>query len=48
MNDHEQKLRNRLEEHREYLQRLADMDVSASEDARRALAILEGAEEGQS
>lgn len=46
--DREEQLRDRLEEHREYLQKLADMDVPASEDARLALAILDGAEGGQS
>lgn len=45
--DREEKLRTQLEEHRKYLQKLADMDVPASEDARRALAILDG-EGGQS
>lgn len=41
-------VRERLEEHRETLERLADMDVPASKDAKRALALLEKYEEGQS
>ena len=36
----EEEIRNRLEEHRAYLEKLAEMDVPASQDAQRALEFL--------
>lgn len=41
-------IRERLEEHRDLLERLAELDVPASEDAERALAFLDGNGGGQS
>ena len=36
----EEEIRDRLEEHRPLLEKLADMDVPASHDAKRALEFL--------
>lgn len=42
----EEIVKERLEPHRDTLERLADMDVPASKDAKRALELLNCAKEG--